>query len=125
MCCLFHLLICVAYFRVCSSFRLVDVKTMANRIISMRTQLRDLLIKEGSTRNWQHITDQIGMFCFTGMTEPMVRPQHALMPSANGPVGLLLLVFCSQSEFQIISRLAGNPNFAFFTGRKWTWADIS
>jgi aspartate aminotransferase len=21
----------------------------------------------GSQRNWQHITDQIGMFCFTGM----------------------------------------------------------
>lgn len=49
-----------------------DVKTMADRIISMRTQLRDLLSKEGSKKNWQHITDQIGMFCFTGMTEPQV-----------------------------------------------------
>ena len=26
----------------------------------------------GSTRNWQHITDQIGMFCFTGMTQEQV-----------------------------------------------------
>jgi aspartate aminotransferase, mitochondrial len=23
--------------------------------------------KLGSQKNWQHITDQIGMFCFTGM----------------------------------------------------------
>uniref|UniRef100_A0A915IHW5 Aspartate aminotransferase, mitochondrial n=1 Tax=Romanomermis culicivorax TaxID=13658 RepID=A0A915IHW5_ROMCU len=45
---------------------------MADRIISMRTQLKDLLLKEGSKKNWQHITDQIGMFCFTGMTEPQV-----------------------------------------------------
>ncbi|XP_066996372.1 aspartate aminotransferase, mitochondrial isoform X2 [Anabrus simplex] len=46
---------------------LKDVKGMADRIISMRTQLRDNLKKEGSSRNWSHITDQIGMFCFTGM----------------------------------------------------------
>ncbi|KAF2359213.1 Aminotransferase class I/classII [Trinorchestia longiramus] len=51
---------------------LKDVKGMADRIISMRTQLRTNLEKEGSTRNWNHITDQIGMFCFTGMTPPQV-----------------------------------------------------
>lgn len=51
---------------------LVEVKGMADRIISMRTQLRDLLKKEGSKKNWQHITDQIGMFCFTGMTPEQV-----------------------------------------------------
>lgn len=45
---------------------------MADRIISMRTQLKDNLAKEGSIRNWNHITDQIGMFCFTGMTEQQV-----------------------------------------------------
>ena len=38
---------------------------MADRIISMRTQLVSNLKKEGSSHNWQHITDQIGMFCFT------------------------------------------------------------
>ncbi|XP_049787416.1 aspartate aminotransferase, mitochondrial [Schistocerca serialis cubense] len=46
---------------------LKDVKGMADRIISVRAQLRDNLKKEGSTRDWSHITDQIGMFCFTGM----------------------------------------------------------
>jgi aspartate aminotransferase len=46
---------------------LQDVKGMADRIISMRTQLVENLSKEGSTRNWQHVTDQIGMFCYTGL----------------------------------------------------------
>lgn len=51
---------------------LVDVKTMADRIITMRTKLQDGLAREGSSKNWQHITDQIGMFCFTGMTPDQV-----------------------------------------------------
>jgi len=51
---------------------LVDVKGMADRIISMRSMLRAGLAKEGSSRDWQHITDQIGMFCFTGMTPAQV-----------------------------------------------------
>jgi len=51
---------------------LVDVKTMADRIITMRTQLKEGLANNGSSRNWQHITDQIGMFCFTGMTPDQV-----------------------------------------------------
>uniref|UniRef100_A0A646QDP0 Aspartate aminotransferase n=1 Tax=Hemiscolopendra marginata TaxID=943146 RepID=A0A646QDP0_9MYRI len=51
---------------------LKEVKGMADRIISMRQTLKDNLKKEGSQRNWEHITDQIGMFCFTGMTAPQV-----------------------------------------------------
>jgi len=51
---------------------LVDVKGMADRIISMRAKLKHLLEKEGSTKNWNHIVDQIGMFCFTGMTPEQV-----------------------------------------------------
>lgn len=51
---------------------LEEVKGMAHRIISVRSQLRDNLKKEGSSKNWQHITDQIGMFCFTGMKPDQV-----------------------------------------------------
>jgi len=51
---------------------LKDVKGMADRIISMRSQLRDGLAKNGSSRDWKHITDQIGMFAFTGMTPDQV-----------------------------------------------------
>uniref|UniRef100_A0A0M3HJQ3 Aspartate aminotransferase, mitochondrial n=1 Tax=Ascaris lumbricoides TaxID=6252 RepID=A0A0M3HJQ3_ASCLU len=52
---------------------LKDVKHMADRIISMRLHLRDMLKLEGSTRNWQHIVDQIGMFCYTGITPEQVQ----------------------------------------------------
>ncbi|XP_025226563.1 aspartate aminotransferase, mitochondrial isoform X2 [Theropithecus gelada] len=51
---------------------LQEVKGMADRIIGMRTQLVSNLKKEGSTHNWQHITDQIGMFCFTGLKPEQV-----------------------------------------------------
>uniref|UniRef100_F1L5U7 Aspartate aminotransferase n=1 Tax=Ascaris suum TaxID=6253 RepID=F1L5U7_ASCSU len=51
---------------------LKEVKGMAERIISMRIHLRDMLGAEGSTRSWQHIVDQIGMFCFTGISPEQV-----------------------------------------------------
>lgn len=51
---------------------LKDVKLMADRIIGVRKQLRDNLVQLGSSRPWNHITDQIGMFCFTGMTPEQV-----------------------------------------------------
>ncbi|XP_022918905.1 aspartate aminotransferase, mitochondrial [Onthophagus taurus] len=51
---------------------LQEVKVMADRIISVRAKLRENLKKEGSSLNWQHITDQIGMFCFTGMKPQQV-----------------------------------------------------
>lgn len=49
-----------------------EVKGMADRIITMRSQLRDGLTREGSSHDWQHITDQIGMFCFTGLKPDQV-----------------------------------------------------
>jgi len=51
---------------------LVELKGMADRIIGMRTKLRENLTNEGSSLNWQHITDQIGMFCFTGLKPDQV-----------------------------------------------------
>uniref|UniRef100_A0A914KIM6 Aspartate aminotransferase n=2 Tax=Meloidogyne incognita group TaxID=654580 RepID=A0A914KIM6_MELIC len=51
---------------------LVDVKGMANRIITMRDQLKELLIRAGSQRNWDHIVNQIGMFCYTGISPEQV-----------------------------------------------------
>ncbi|OIW05980.1 hypothetical protein TanjilG_11667 [Lupinus angustifolius] len=51
---------------------LEEVKGMADRIIGMRTTLRENLEKRGSPLPWQHITDQIGMFCYSGMTPEQV-----------------------------------------------------
>lgn len=68
-----------------------DVKGMADRIISMRTRLRDGLAREGSTLNWQHITDQIGMFCFTGMTPEQVEnitKNHSVYLTKDGRISI-------------------------------------
>ncbi|PIA14358.1 mitochondrial aspartate aminotransferas-like protein [Coemansia reversa NRRL 1564] len=49
-----------------------EVKLMADRIIGMREALRGRLEELGSTLSWKHITDQIGMFCFTGLNPTQV-----------------------------------------------------
>ncbi|KAK1345902.1 hypothetical protein QTO34_008367 [Cnephaeus nilssonii] len=51
---------------------LQEVKGMAHSIISMRTQMVSNLKQEGSSHNWQHTTDQIGMFCLTGLNPEQV-----------------------------------------------------
>jgi aspartate aminotransferase len=50
----------------------VEVKLMADRIISMRQKIVDGLKASGSKRDWSHITNQIGMFCYTGLTPEQV-----------------------------------------------------
>lgn len=45
-----------------------EVKEMADRIITMRALLKDNLEKLGSKHDWSHITNQIGMFAYTGLT---------------------------------------------------------
>ncbi|KAJ1663418.1 aspartate transaminase aat1 [Coemansia sp. RSA 1813] len=49
-----------------------EVKQMADRIIGMRTALRSRLEELGSAQSWNHITDQIGMFCYTGLKPEQV-----------------------------------------------------
>ena len=44
-----------------------EVKGMADRIIKMRALLRENLEKLGSKHDWSHITNQIGMFAYTGL----------------------------------------------------------
>jgi len=49
-----------------------EVKIMADRIILMRKMLVENLKALGSKRDWSHITNQIGMFCFSGLSEEEV-----------------------------------------------------
>jgi len=49
-----------------------ECKTMADRIIAMRSALREAIADAGSTRDWSHITSQIGMFCFSGLNPAQV-----------------------------------------------------
>lgn len=46
---------------------LKEVKMVANRIDDMRKALKQALIDNGCPGNWDHITNQIGMFSFTGL----------------------------------------------------------
>ena len=69
----------------------VEVKEMADRIINMRTLLRDNLEKTGSTLPWKHVTEQIGMFCFSGMTGEQVdklRTDHHIYMTRNGRISM-------------------------------------
>jgi aspartate aminotransferase len=45
---------------------------MADRIITMRALLRKNLEALGSPLPWKHITEQIGMFCFSGISPEQV-----------------------------------------------------
>lgn len=46
----------------------VCIKTMADRIISMREGLKSRLVKLGTPGTWDHIVNQIGMFSYTGLS---------------------------------------------------------
>ncbi|GAA5829900.1 hypothetical protein JCM11251_007926 [Rhodosporidiobolus azoricus] len=51
---------------------LAEVKGMADRIITMRDTLYNLLQEAGSKREWKHIKEQIGMFAYLGITPEQV-----------------------------------------------------
>lgn len=63
----------------------VELKAMADRIISMRQQLYDAMQARGTPGDWSHIIKQIGMFTFTGLNVEqvsfMTREYHIYMTS--------------------------------------------
>lgn len=64
---------------------------MAKRILRMRAVLRSALEKAGSTHDWQRITDQIGMFAYTGMTGAMcdaLIAEHSIFLTRDGRISL-------------------------------------
>jgi len=46
-----------------------ELKMMSGRIIDMRKLLVEHLTKLGTPGDWSHITSQIGMFSYTGLTQ--------------------------------------------------------
>lgn len=68
-----------------------DVKEMADRISTMRQSLVDALKRHGSTKNWNHITDQIGMFAFSGLTPQQVellQTKHHIYMTKDGRISI-------------------------------------
>lgn len=68
-----------------------EVKEMADRIISMRALLRSKLESGGSEWPWKHVTDQIGMFAYSGMTGEMVdelAAKYSIYMTRNGRISM-------------------------------------
>lgn len=63
----------------------LELKAMADRIISMRKQLFEALRARGTPGDWTHIIKQIGMFTFTGLNPAqvsyMTKEYHIYMTS--------------------------------------------
>jgi aspartate aminotransferase len=68
-----------------------NLRTMSGRIIDMRKELRGKLEQLGTPGTWNHITDQIGMFSFTGLTEAQVlkiREESHVYMTKNGRISM-------------------------------------
>jgi aspartate aminotransferase, mitochondrial len=64
---------------------------MANRIQSMRTRLVDALKAAGSTHDWSHVANQIGMFAFTGLSSKMcdqLTDEYAIYLTRDGRISI-------------------------------------
>lgn len=64
---------------------------MANRIISMRQELRSCLETTGSNKSWKHITDQIGMFAYSGLTKEQTQRlmnEHHVYCTEDGRISM-------------------------------------
>jgi aspartate aminotransferase len=70
---------------------LAELKFMSERILKMRDALRAAIEAKGTPGTWNHITDQIGMFSYTGLTqsqvERMVNEMHIYM-TADGRISV-------------------------------------
>jgi aspartate aminotransferase len=68
-----------------------NLREMSGRIIEMRKELRTKLEAMGTPGTWNHITDQIGMFSYTGLTEKQVlkiREDAHVYMTKNGRISM-------------------------------------
>ena len=68
-----------------------EIKIMSNRIHDMRHLLKQELENCGSTKDWSHITKQIGMFCYTGLTVEQVNKlinEHHIYLTSDGRISM-------------------------------------
>uniref|UniRef100_A0A0R3S101 Aspartate aminotransferase n=1 Tax=Elaeophora elaphi TaxID=1147741 RepID=A0A0R3S101_9BILA len=67
------------------------IKTMSSRIKGMRQALRENLEKLGTPGKWEHITQQIGMFSFSGLNAEQVDhlvKKHKVFLLKNGRINI-------------------------------------
>lgn len=70
---------------------LSELKAVTDRMNNMRVALKAALVKNGTKGTWDHITSQIGMFSFLGLTpkqcEQMIQKHHIYM-TGNGRISI-------------------------------------
>jgi aspartate aminotransferase len=94
-----------------------EVKDMADRIITMRALLKENLEKLGSKHDWSHITSQIGMFAYTGLTAEQMSKlaqEVRLMDSCCGYIILTLTALCVRDQ--------GRPHLCCRYHQRERWA---
>jgi aspartate aminotransferase len=67
------------------------IRTMADRIKLMRSGLKDRLVALGTPGNWDHVTNQIGMFSYTGLTAEQaeyMRSQYHIYLLRSGRINI-------------------------------------
>lgn len=68
-----------------------DLKMMSGRMSAMRSGLVKNLKDAGSTQDWSHVTNQIGMFAYTGLSLKQVtelREKDAIYMTADGRISI-------------------------------------
>lgn len=68
-----------------------NLKYMSHRIIEMRHALKGHLVELKTPGNWDHITDQIGMFSFTGLNPNQVKvlkEKYHIYMTENGRISM-------------------------------------
>lgn len=64
---------------------------MSGRMNSMRAGLRSALEKLGNEHDWSHVTNQIGMFAYTGLNKDQVnelREKYAIYMTMDGRISI-------------------------------------
>jgi aspartate/tyrosine/aromatic aminotransferase len=68
-----------------------EIKTMSGRILEMRELLKSKLLALGTPGTWNHITDQIGMFSYTGLTPAqceVMKSKHSIFLLTSGRISM-------------------------------------
>ena len=68
-----------------------DLVNMSSRMKSMRSGLVEKLAAQGSKHDWSHVTSQIGMFAYTGLSTEQVntlKDNHHIYMTADGRISI-------------------------------------
>ena len=66
--------------------------------MTMRAALKEALYKSGSRKDWSHITEETGMFCYSGLTPEQVerlKVEHHVYITRDGRISMAELTSCN------------------------------